>query len=135
MCAVRIPVYERTVQLDSGAHTIPRYHAADDTPKAVEKFGNTLVQVAAHWQAKQDSFLKTQMHINVGVLSDELAKIALEEGQNFNPAKDDIGTYHDRVVARQVNRGDLHDSVHGGVDACRLDVDNAYRHDTRRRLR
>ena len=48
--AIRIPTYERHVQLDSGAQTIPRYKAADEIGKALSGVGNATIALGAHLQ-------------------------------------------------------------------------------------
>ena len=51
--AIRIPTYERHVQLDSGAQTIPRFPSSGEVGKAIGTVGDSMIRVAAHWQAKQ----------------------------------------------------------------------------------
>jgi Transglycosylase SLT domain len=98
--AVRIPVYERHVQLDSGAQTIPRFSASTELGKAVKEAGGAMISVAAHWRAKQDSFDKMQMAANVGTYHAEIQQIIAEETAKFNPAVDRPGVLHDRIMER-----------------------------------
>ena len=98
--AVRIPVYERHVQLDSGAQTIPRVGEPAPVGKAISSIGNSMMAIAAHWKAKQDAFEHMQMGQNVGMLKLQLQQIAYEEGLKFNPAVDPPGALHDRINAR-----------------------------------
>src|SRR6478609_9558612 len=98
--AVRIPVYERHVQLDSGSQTIPRVGEPAPIGKAIASIGNSMISVAAHLKAKQDSFDRMQMGQNVGLLRQQLQQIAYEEGLKFNPATEPIGALHDRINSR-----------------------------------
>jgi hypothetical protein len=98
--AVRIPVYERHVQLDSGAQTIPRFSADLTLGKGLKETGSALAQVAAHWKAKQESWDKLQMHQNLAMLHQEITRITAEENMKFDPGKDTLGTLHDRINAR-----------------------------------
>lgn len=98
--AVRIPTYERHVQLDAGAQTIPRYPRIDEVGRAISQAGNSMIQVAAHWRQKQDQFDRMQMHQNVTVLNQKIAQIIEEEARNFDATRDRPGTMHDRVIER-----------------------------------
>lgn len=99
--AVRIPVYERHVQLDAGAQTIPRVHGGGEVGAALKGVGNAMVSVAAHWKAKEDALLHMQMGQNVGMLKLQLQQIAYEEGQKFDPSQPgSVGKLHDAINAR-----------------------------------
>ena len=98
--AIRIPTYERHVQLDSGAQTIPRFQAETGIGKALSETGNSIMKVAAHWQAKQDSFDKMQMGQRVTELAHQIQLIHQEEILKFNPGVDRPGTLHDRIQER-----------------------------------
>ena len=98
--AIRIPTYERHVQLDSGAQTIPRFPSSGEVGKAIGTVGDSMIRVAAHWQAKQDSFDKMQMLQNEAVYRAQITQIIAEEQAKFNPGVDRPGTLHDRIMAR-----------------------------------
>lgn len=98
--AIRIPTYERHVQLDAAAQTIPRFRAIDDMGKALQQAGHSITQVAAHWKQKQDQFDRMQMHQNVTLMNQQIQAVMQEELLNFDPGRDRPGTYHERVQQR-----------------------------------
>lgn len=98
--AIRIPTYERHVQLDSGAQTLPRFTADTSIGKGLKEAGSALAQVAAHWKAKQDSLDRLQMHQNHGLLQQQIKIIEAEENAKFDPGKDTLGALHERISAR-----------------------------------
>lgn len=107
MCAVRIPVYERSVQLDAAAQTMPRFTADTEKGKAIASIGSALGQVstsvahlAAHWQAKQDQFDKMQLSKATALLNERIRMVIQEETLKFDATQDRPGTLHDRVQAR-----------------------------------
>lgn len=98
--AIRLPVYERHVQLDSGAHTIARIHADDATGRAISRIGESMISVAAHWKAKQEQFDKFQAAEQLTVLKTQLGQIALEVSNEYQPGKHPPNWMHEQIVAR-----------------------------------
>ena len=98
--AVRIPTYERHVQLDAAAQTIPRYQAADAQFKALGKAGEALTALGLHWQKKEDAFNAFRQHNLQMQIQQQLQQIIQEERVKIDPLNDPPGTLHDRVVAR-----------------------------------
>src|SRR4249920_2228916 len=98
--AIRLPVYESHVQLDSGAHTIARIHADDATGKAISRIGESMIGVARHWQAKQEQLEKYQYMDRLGELNAELAKIKYEVSQEYQPGVHPPNWMHEQITLR-----------------------------------
>lgn len=97
--AIKLPTYERHVQLDAAAQTIPRYQTAD-YGKAVEKVGKSLMDLSLHWQKKEDAFQHFKMKNAEAQLHQDIQVIIAEESNRFDPSNDPPGTLHDRIAAR-----------------------------------
>ena len=98
--AVRIPTYERHVQLDAAAQTMPRFTANTETGKALTAVGDAMMKLGAHWQAKQDQFDKLQAHQAEALLHEQIRQITTEETLKFDPSHDPPGTLHNRIMQR-----------------------------------
>lgn len=98
--AIRLPVYERHVQLDAGAHTIARIHADDATGKAIARIGESMMGVARHWQAKNEQRERYLYMDQLTLLNTELRRIAYEVGQEYQPGIHDPNWYHEQVTLR-----------------------------------
>lgn len=98
--AIRLPVYEQHVQLDSGAHTIARIHADDATGKAISRIGESMIGVAAHWKAKEEQRDKYNYMDQLTVLNTELARIKYEVGQEYQPGIHPPNWMHEQIVLR-----------------------------------
>ena len=98
--AVRIPVYERHVQLDAAAQTMPRFTADTEKGKALQHVGDAMMRLGAHWQEKQNQFDKLQLHQQEGLLHEKIKAIYTEELIRFDPGKERPGTLHNRIMNR-----------------------------------
>lgn len=98
--AVRIPTYERHVNLDAAAQTIPRFHANDEVGKGLSKAGDAMIQVAAHWRKRQEQFENFQMGQRESQARLAIQAIIAEETANYDPGRDRPGLLHERIMAR-----------------------------------
>ena len=98
--AVRIPVYERHVQLDAAAQTMPRYTANTENGKALQHVGDAMMRLGAHWQQKQEQFDKLQLSKAEAILHERIRFIIHEETLKFDPGSERPGTLHNRIMGR-----------------------------------
>lgn len=98
--SIKIPTYERSVNLDSGAQTIPRIHAADDVGKALSKSGDAMISVAAKQRQQQERFENFQMAQKQAQAQQAVQQIIFEEQQKYDPMKDPPGTMYNRIKPR-----------------------------------
>jgi hypothetical protein len=98
--AVRIPTYERHVQLDSGAQTIPRIHGGGEVGAALSRVGDSLITLGAHYQKKQEQFDNMQLNQRMLRAKQDADAAYLEEVQNYDAHRDTPGTLHNKIMAR-----------------------------------
>src|SRR5262245_5299610 len=96
--AIRLPTYERHVQLDSGAHTIARIHADDATGRAIARIGESIQGVARHWQAKQEQFEHYKFAQQTQQLNVQLADIQRQVLSEYKPGEHPPGWVHEEVT-------------------------------------
>lgn len=98
--AIKIPTYERRVQLDSGAQTVPRIQDTSGPGRALERAGAALTAVGEHWRKRQEQFENFQMSQREARVQAEIRQIIADEMANFDPGRDPPGTLHDNIVTR-----------------------------------
>jgi hypothetical protein len=98
--AIKIPKYDRHVNLDAAAQTIPRVTTNDAIGRGLKEVGHAMSALGRHLEARQEQL---ENHKYAELLAQQRQKAALiehEEMQNYVPGQDEPGTVHNRVKER-----------------------------------